>query len=239
MAYCSESILQAITGGTNSSPQPLPGQSGKRLCQRTTSSPSMTCCLLMPEPLALPCSNRRFSLPRKRLRFTCVFVWGYMTACPSHIHKHTQYIMECMFPSWLWIARCRADGAAGRTLRHCCSAEEVHERSCTASYQVKELLFQLCRLHAVRSCRLHYCWCSIFIAFTDFCCLYIKDLSQTPIMYPIMLPASKEKQLSHRHQQSFIFIYIVTALFFCIFVGEDACVYLLSMHKKTFGSWLM
>lgn len=35
----------------NSSPQP--GQSGKRLCQRTTSSSSMTCCLLVSEPLAL------------------------------------------------------------------------------------------------------------------------------------------------------------------------------------------
>lgn len=38
MAHCSESILQAITGSTNSSPEPEPGRSGKRLCRRTTSS---------------------------------------------------------------------------------------------------------------------------------------------------------------------------------------------------------
>ena len=39
---------------------------------------------------------------------------------------------------WLWIAGCRADGAAGRTLPHRCSAEEVYATSHALPPQVKK-----------------------------------------------------------------------------------------------------
>lgn len=139
MAHCSESILEAITGGTNSSPQLQPGQSGKRLCQRTTtSSSSMTCCHLMSEPLALtPVAH---SATRVKASSSRVSGHKDVRMLVLLIYAKIQHIMECMllFQVWLRSAGCRLDGAAGCTLHHCCAAEEVHTRSHTPSYQVKK-----------------------------------------------------------------------------------------------------
>lgn len=140
MAHCSESILQAITGGANSSPQPQPGQSGKRLCQRTASSSSMTCCLPMSEPLALTVLLQQIqTLTWKPPVHMCVRLQGGSSFIYTQTHTvyngvHVPFLSQVR----LWIAGCRADGAAGRTLPHRCSAEEVYATSHAQPPQVKK-----------------------------------------------------------------------------------------------------
>lgn len=112
----------------------------------------------------------------------CVCVRIYDCLSFSHTQAHTVYNgvhVPFLFQVWLWIARCRAGGAAGRTFRHC-SAEEVHKRSRTASYQVKELFFQLCRP-------------SIFIAFTDFFAYILKNCLKLPLCIQLCYPLQKIK----------------------------------------------
>lgn len=201
MAHCSESILEAITGGTNSSPQLQPGQSGKRLCQRTTtSSSSMTCCHLMSEPLALtPVAH---SATRVKASSSRVSGHKDVRMLVLLIYAKIQHIMECMllFQVWLRSAGCRPDGAAGCTLHHCCAAEEVHTRSHTPSYQVKKPFCQFSRLHT--------CCCSIF--FFSLRDIWLKFCSQG---FPFWIftcfnktPPPQESIIFH-----LIFIYTLTA----------------------------
>lgn len=86
---------------TNSSPQPQHGQSGKRLCQRTTSSSSMTCCLLVSEPLALTLLLQPHSATHiKSLQFhVCEDKNPTPCSCSSYSQIH---IMDCFF-----LPRCR------------------------------------------------------------------------------------------------------------------------------------